>query len=169
MARGIASLSVPAIAHEAGVSVPTVYRHFATKSELVAAMYPHALSRAALRRPDPPRTLDELRDSVRAYFEHVESFDDVTRAAMASPASEEPRRLSMPERLAVFRRVADSIQPAPSDVNRDRIARLLIVLTQSSALRMWRDHFGTSIDEAADDIEWLVRAAAAAAARGSAA
>jgi len=165
MARGIATLSVPAVAREAGVSVPTVYRHFATKPELIAAIYPYVLRRASLERPDPPHSLDELRGSLRAYFEHVESFDDVARAAQASPVADEMRRLSMPDRLAIFRRLTDSIQPPPSDVIRDRIARLLVVLTQSSALRMWRDHFGTSVDEAADDIDWLVRAAFSAAAR----
>jgi AcrR family transcriptional regulator len=167
MARGIAALSIPAVAREASVSVPTVYRHFATKPDLVAAIYPHVLRRASLGRPDPPRSLDELRGSLRAYFDHVESFDDVARAAQASPVADEMRRLSMPERLAVFRRLTDSIEPPPSAVIRDRITRLLVVLTQSSALRMWREHFGTSVDEAVDDIDWLVRAAFAAAARGS--
>jgi AcrR family transcriptional regulator len=30
MARGVASVSIPAVAREARVSVPTVYRHFGT-------------------------------------------------------------------------------------------------------------------------------------------
>jgi AcrR family transcriptional regulator len=167
MARGIATLSMPAVAREAGVSVPTVYRHFATKPDLIAAIYPHVLRRASLGRPDPPRSLDELRGSLRAYFDHVESFDVVARAAQASPVADEMRRLTMPDRLAIFRRLTDSIQPPASDVVRDRIARLLVVLTQSSALRLWRDQFGTSIDEAADDIDWLVRAVFAEAARGT--
>jgi AcrR family transcriptional regulator len=166
MARGIATLSMPAVAREAGVSVPTVYRHFATKPDLIAAIYPHVLRRAALERPDPPRSLDELRGSLRAYFDHVESFDEVARAAQASPVADEMRRLTMPDRLAIFRRLTDSIQPPASDANRDRIARLLVVLTQSSALRMWREQFGTSVEEAVGDIDWLIRAAFAAAARG---
>ena len=41
MASGLASLSIPAVAREAGVSVPTVYRHFGTKDDLLAAVYPH--------------------------------------------------------------------------------------------------------------------------------
>jgi hypothetical protein len=28
---------------------------------------------------------------------------------------------------------------------------------------MWRDHLGLSVDEAADDVDWIVRAAIAAA------
>lgn len=165
MARGVATLSIPAVAREAAVSVPTIYRHFATKHDLLAAVYPHALRRAALKQPALPRSLEELRDGMRAYVEHVESFDDLARAAMASPASDEVRRLSMPDRLAAFRRVADSVEPklAPSD--RDRVARLLVVLTASSAVRMWREQLGSTVDEAADDLNWIVSAAIAAAER----
>jgi AcrR family transcriptional regulator len=163
MADGFASVSIPAVAREAGVSVPTVYRHFATKRDLLEAMYPHLVRRAGLDRLTPPRSLDELRDGVRTYFDHIESFDDLARAAMASPASEEARRLSMPDRLAIFGRLVDSVEPKLRKADRDRVARLLVILTASSALRMWRDHLGSSVDEAADDVDWLVHAAIAAA------
>ena len=167
MARGIASVSIPAVAREAGVSVPTIYRHFGTKRELLAAVYPHIVSRAGLGDLVPPRTVDELRDGVRALFDHVESFGDLARAAMASPAAEEARQLNMPSRIAMFRRIADSIEPKVSEVNRDRIARLLTILITSSSMRMWRDHLGSSVDEAADDVDWIVRAAIAAATSSS--
>lgn len=164
-ADGPASLSIPAIAREAGVSVPTIYRHFGTKQDLLAAVYPHVVRRAGLDKLRPPRSIEELRDGVRAHFDRVESFDDLARAAMASPASAEVRALSMPDRLAVFRRIADTIKPRLAEPDRDRVARLLVVLTASSSLRMWRDHLGSSVDEAADDIDWIVQAAIAAARR----
>jgi hypothetical protein len=110
-----------------------------------------------------PRSIDELRDGVRSIFDRIDSFDDLARAAMASPASEGGRRLSMPDRLAWARRLAGTISPKLSKADRDRIARLLVVLVNSSALRVWRDHLGASVEEAADDIDWLVRAAIAAA------
>ena len=163
MADGFASVSIPAVAREAGVSVPTIYRHFATKRDLLAALYPHLVRRAGLNELTPPRSMDELRDGVRALFDHLESFDDLARAAMASPASDEARRINMPDRIAMTRQLADSIVPKPSEVDRNRIARLLVILISSSALRMWRDHLGASVDEAADDVDWVVRAAIAAA------
>src|ERR687892_583337 len=39
MARGVASVSIPAVAREAGGSIPAVYRHFGTKQDLLAAVY----------------------------------------------------------------------------------------------------------------------------------
>lgn len=163
MARGIASLSVPAVAREAGVSVPTVYRHFGTKNDLILAVYPHLVRRAGLNQLAPPRSMDELRDGLRALFTHVESFDDLARAAMASPAAEEVRRLSVPDRIAMFDAFADSIVPKLSSMDRDRIARLILVITTSASMRMWRDHLGLSVDEAVDDVDWVIRAAIAAA------
>jgi AcrR family transcriptional regulator len=165
MAQGIASVSIPAVAREAGVSIPTVYRHFGTKADLLAAVYPHIERRAGFDQIVAPRSIDGLRGGVRSIFERLESFDALARAAMASPAAEESRRLNIPDRLAMTRRLADSIVPALSEADRDRIARLLVVLTASASLRMWRDHLGASVDQAADDVEWVVRAAIAASTR----
>jgi AcrR family transcriptional regulator len=163
IAEGLAFVSVPQVAREAGVSVPAVYRHFATKRDLLAAVYPHAVRRAGMDQLVIPRSMDELRGGLRAYFERTDSFGDLARAAMASPAAEEVRRLNMPDRVAIFRRLAGSIEPKPSKADRDRIARLLVILTASSALRLWRDQLGSSVEEAADDVDWVLRAAIASA------
>ncbi len=162
MARGVASLSIPAVAREAGVSVPTVYRHFATKQDLLAAVYLHVVRRAAPAEFAPPRTLDELRDGVRVMFEGLDSADDLARAAMASPVAAEARRVGMPARLEVYRRLAGAIAPDLAQPDQARIARVLAILISSSALRLWRDHLGSSVEEAADDIDWVIRAAVAA-------
>jgi AcrR family transcriptional regulator len=167
MALGLASVSIPAVAREAGVSIPTIYRHFRTKQELLAALYPYLVRRTGLSEMRVPRSLDELRDGVRAIFERVDAFDDLARAAVASPAAEEARRVSMPNRVAMTRRFADTILPNVREADRDRIARLLVILTASTALRTWRDHLGSSVDEAADDVDWIVRAAIAAAHSGN--
>lgn len=162
-AAGPAFVSVPGVAREAGVSVPTVYRHFATKRDLLAAVYPHVIRRAGFNQVVVPSSMDELRDGLRAHFKRTDSLGDLARAAMASPASDEVRRLNIPSRLAAFKKVADSIEPKPSEVTRDRIARLLVILTASSALRMWRDQLGSSVEEAADDVDWVLRAITSAA------
>jgi AcrR family transcriptional regulator len=162
MARGVASVSVPAVAREAGVSVPTVYRHFSTKQGLLAEVYLYVVRRAAPAEFALPRTLDELRDGVRVMFEGLDSSDDLARAAMASPAAAEARRMGMPARLEIYRRLADAIAPNLTQPDRARIARVLTILISSSALRLWRDHLGSSVEEAADDIDWVIRAAIAA-------
>jgi AcrR family transcriptional regulator len=168
MARGVASVSVPAVAREAGVSVPTVYRHFRTKADLMAALYPHVERRAGRDEIAPPRSLDEARVTVRAVFAHVDSLDDLARAAVASPAAEEARRAMMPARVERVSRVVDAIAPELGSSERERLTRLLVILTSSSALRLWRDHLNASVDDAADDVDWVLRACVANAAAGAA-
>ncbi len=165
MARGVASVSIPAVAREAGVSVPTVYRHFGSKRNLLAALFPHVLRRAGIDDLVPPRSIDDLGDGVRALFERIDSAGDLARAAAASPAAEEVRRVDMPARLELSRRLADSIVPKLTPDDRDRIARLLTILISASALRVWRDHLGSTAEEAASDIEWVIGAAIAASTR----
>ena len=165
MARGLASVSMPEVAREAGVSVPTIYRHFGSKEDLLAAIYPHVARRVGLDKVPDPVTFDDLRDGIRTVFEKVDSYSDLERAAVASPGADVTRRLTMPQRLKRLSAFADSVQPRLARTDRERITRLLVVLTASSSLRMWRDHLGVSVEQAADDIDWVMRASIAASRR----
>lgn len=158
MARGLAGVTVPAVAREAGVSVPTVYRHFRTKRDMLAALQPHLQQRAGIDPDALPTSIDGLRDTLVSLISGMERLDAVTRAALASPAGEEARRIHAPNRFALVAKVVDAVAPAASRPDRDRLTRLLVVLTSSSALRTWRDHLGRSVEEIADDIDRTLRA-----------
>jgi hypothetical protein len=124
------------------------------------------MRRAGLDEVVGPRSMEHLRDGVHEVFERVDrlqSLDELARAAIVNPAAEEARRVSMPRRLAMSRGLTDTIEPKLSKADRERIARLLVVLTTSAALRVWRDHLGSSVDEAADDVDWVIRSAIAGA------
>src|SRR5688500_19945238 len=159
MSAGLASLAVPAVAREAGVSVPTVYRHFGTKADLLAEMYPHAARRAGLDGVPDPATVGDVKGAVRAIFERIDALDDVSRAAFASPIADEVRHATMPTRFARIRRLGESIEPPLSSADLDRITRLLVVLVSQSSLRTWRDHLGFSDDLAEEGLAWYLRAA----------
>lgn len=162
MAGGIATLSVPDVARDAGVSVPTIYRHFGTKRALLAAVHPHLARRAGLGQVAEPESVEDFREMVRNVFGRLFSLGGDARVAMSSPASEEARRTQMPARYAMSRRFAAGVMPAASEVDRDRLARVLLILASSSSMRLWLDHLGSSVDEAADDVEWLLRTVLAA-------
>lgn len=162
MSTGLASLSIPAVAREAGVSVPTVYRHFGTKADLLAEMYPHAARRAGLDEVPDPAGVGDVKRAVRGIIERLDALDDVERAAFASPIADEVRHVTMPSRLTRMRRLAESVEPPLPAAAQDRIARLLVVLVSQFSLRTWRDHLGVSPDQAAEDVEWFLRAIIAA-------
>ena len=163
MTTGLARLSVPAVAREAGVSVPTVYRHFGTKAELLAEMYPHAARRAGLDGVPEPSAVRDVRSAVIAVFERLDALDDVSRAAFASPIADEVRHATMPSRFKRIRAIGESIEPPLTNADLDRITRILVILISQSSLRTWRDHLGASAEQVADDIDWILRAAIAAA------
>lgn len=165
MADGFASVSIPNVAREAGVSVPTIYRHFKTKQELLDALYPHLARRSGLTTPPPPKTLAEIRQGVIDYVGHLDSLDDFSRAVLASPASEEARARSMDRRFEIFRPIVDSIEPHLSKADRERILRLIVVLTTSQTVRLLHDHLGASAEQVAADVDWFVNAAVDAAVR----
>jgi AcrR family transcriptional regulator len=165
MASGIASVSVPAVAREAGVSVATVYRHFSSKLELLDGIYPHLERRAGLSELRIPQTLDEFRDGVREIIRRIDSLDEEGRAVMASQAAEEARAASLPRRLVYARRLLDSLVPPLVDEDADRVARLIVVLTSSVVLRTFRKRFGLSAERTAAEVESIVQAAVAAARR----
>ncbi|MEO6579387.1 MAG: helix-turn-helix domain-containing protein [Candidatus Limnocylindria bacterium] len=162
MAGGLADVTVPAVARTAGVSVPTVYRHFGTKRDLFAALQPHLQQRAGIDASALSTSIDELRETLVGVLNSMDGLDDVTRAALASPAAEEVRRVHAPNRFELVRRVADAVAPQLPAADRDRIARLLVILTTSSALRVWRDHLGATVEQVADEIDQVVRAVIAA-------
>ena len=157
MAGGVGILSIPDVAREAGVSVPTVYRHFGSKGALLAAVHPHLGRRAGIGDVVEPTSVDEFREMVRAVFSRLESLGEEARVAMSSPAADDARRGQMPQRYAMSRRFAATVLPDADEVDQDRLARVLIVLASSGAMRTWRDHLGLSVDVAAEDIHWLLR------------
>lgn len=165
LARGLAEVTVPAVAREAGVSVPTVYRHFGSKRDLFAALQQDLQRRAGIDRIPVPDSVDGLRDMLATLIAGMEGLDDVARAALASPMGSEVRRIHGPNRFRLGRTAMDAVAPELSEADRDRVARLLLVMTSSSALRMWRDQFGRSVEQIADEIDQALRATIAAAGR----
>jgi AcrR family transcriptional regulator len=157
MAGGLATLSIPAVAREARVSVPTVYRHFGTKQDLLEAVYPHVVKFMRPEEVGIPSTVAGIRDLVPMAIAHIESIDEVAMAALLSPAGAEARRASMPTRLRLTREFTDGAAPELSEADRDRLARLIVVLTSSSTLRTLHHDLGRSPEEVADDVEWVLR------------
>ncbi|MDH3193926.1 MAG: TetR/AcrR family transcriptional regulator [Acidimicrobiia bacterium] len=158
LAEGVESLSMPAVAERAGVSVGTVYRHFGDKAGLLKALYAHAGRRTGIEVESIPRTLDELDDVLRRVFQHFEDTDDLMRAAFASRIGREVRIEQTAERLEGMTQTLRSTNPSiPSD-QLEHLARLMFILTTSDVYMQWKDRLGLDPEDAADEVMWTLRA-----------
>ena len=159
MGRGVAGLSVPAVAKEAGVSVPTVYRHFATKAELVAALGPYLGARTRLM--EVPGSAESLSAIVHELFRRNQGLDAEVRAAMASELGNQVRREAMPRRLALIRKTLERYAHGLSATDLDRFTRVALILMSSPAVRAFKDYLGLEGTKAADDVAWALETIAA--------
>jgi AcrR family transcriptional regulator len=155
MGRGVAALSMPAVAREAGVSVPTVYRHFGSKAALVAALSAHLVERTRLMDMTSLQDAD-LPTIVREMYRRNAEMDVETRAAMASELGHETRRRMMPQRVATARRTIAERIPGLNAADVDRFTRLFLILTSSATLRAYKDYLAMDEGQAAEDVAWAV-------------
>ncbi len=157
LAEGVDTLSIPAVAERAGVSVGTVYRHFGDKSGLLNALIPYAGRRTGVEVDSIPSTLDEIGDVVRQVFRHFEESDDLVRAAFASRIGRDVRVQGSPQRLEQFRQTFRTVEPGLTAEQLDHVAKLGLILTTSEAYQQWSDRLGMGPGEAADEVMWTIR------------
>jgi AcrR family transcriptional regulator len=156
MAEGVDSLSIPAVAQQAGVSVGTVYRHFGDKPGLLRALIDHAAERTRMIIETVPRTLDGLDETVRSVFRHFENTDDLLRAAFASRLGREARIESSGERLETIERMITDLRPGLRPAEARHLSNVALILTASDTYREWRERLGLTPDEAADEVMWTI-------------
>src|SRR5690242_14932676 len=90
VAEGRFDLSLPVVAREAGVSVPTVYRHFPTIDDLIDGVAEHIAHRVGVdTMPDEP---DALPAHARALFLSCEENEPMVRARLLTPHGNEIRK-----------------------------------------------------------------------------
>jgi AcrR family transcriptional regulator len=155
MGRGIAELSIPAVAREAGVSVPTVYRHFGTKADLLAALAPYLFDRTGLMEV-PRLPTDDFTALMLEMHRRNQAMDAETRAALASQLGQAMRLTTMPQRLAMIRDEVNRRVPGLSEIEADRFTRIVLLLGSSAMTRAYQDYLGLDAREAAEDVGWAL-------------
>jgi AcrR family transcriptional regulator len=156
LARGVAELSIPAVAREAGVSVPTVYRHFADKKTL---FYETALHLKAVRGPyRTPRTIEDLAPTVRELFGQAGTISEVVRAALASEPIMAVRREGgeSVRRVAAMEAVLDGLLTDLPNDERNHAITMVAVLCSSMTLRTFTELAGATPEQAADTVIWTI-------------
>lgn len=155
MSRGLAELSIPAVAKEAGVSVPTVYRHFRTKAELVAALAPYLGEKSRLMEV-PPSAPGDVAGMVRELYRRHAALSPEMRAAMASDVGAEVRSHNMPQRLAMIRKALRAHMPGIARDDLEHLTRVALILMATPTIQAFSDYLDLEGAEAAEDVAWTL-------------
>jgi AcrR family transcriptional regulator len=150
------TISIPAIAKRANVSVRTVYHHFPTKEALFDALPEASRFRGGVSdMPDPtsPKEVAARVPEVFAYFEHNEALFNAMRLSDASEyvAPELDRR--------AVARAESMMSPLADHLDKDDLLRLqglLGMFVSYDTYRALTRRYGLSIDEAAKAVSWAV-------------
>jgi AcrR family transcriptional regulator len=158
MANGVAGLSMPAVAREAGVSIPTIYRHFGSKQGLVEALQPYVVAKGRLKPDKLPETFADLEQFVRQTYRNLAGMDQTLRAAMASELGQQVRQATMPERQAMVRQSVGGLAPDLPAPELDRLASVFLILTSSPIFRALKDYLQLGPDASAELVIWAMSA-----------
>ena len=150
------TLSIPAVAREAAVSVPTVYRHFGTKDDLIASLGEHFFDRFRLADRRPPANLDELREFLIEQAAEYAKAEPVLRALATTEAGRKARHDFLPRRKQVIAEGLEPLLDGASDDDKRRVRDVYLLLTSSGGYRAGRELLAYSNEELADMIVWVV-------------
>ena len=148
MANGAVTWSIPDVAREAGVSVPTVYRYFRTKQDLVQGLGDYVVRKAGLAAMKPPQSPQELVSLVRQMYISSEGLSD----ELAS----EVRKESIPLRLRMTEEALAPVLSLFDEQDRVRLVRMVLLLTSSAMIRAFKEYLDLSGTEAADTVGWAI-------------
>ena len=157
--NGIAELSIPLVAREAGVSIPSVYRYFPTKRDLVLALdeYAHSKGSFTLDEFPPMETPDDIANTIPLTFKRREAIESTLSAAMNSRLGYAIRRPEFEDRAKHF---AKALLPAGKRLNRKErqwLTDVVFVLSSFACVRAFRDYLGLNTEEASERVAWAVR------------
>ena len=156
MARGIAEVSIPAVAGEAGVSVPTIYRYFRTKRDLIEALGSYLIQKAGMGKMELPHSPQELMAGVREVFARYEGLDETMRAAAVSELGFEMRKEFLPMRLKIIEDALAPVRAQFNEVDWVRLRNVVLVLSSTAMVRAFKDYLDLSGEEAADCVNWAI-------------
>jgi AcrR family transcriptional regulator len=160
MARnGIAELSVPLIAKEAGVSIPSVYRYFPTKRHLITALdeYAHQKGSFTLDEFGPMESPEDIARIVPLTFKRREAIESTLSAAMNSRLGYSMRRHEFADRSRHFSKALRSATKGLSRREQQWLTDVVFVLSSYSCVRAFRDYLDLDSEEAGKRVAWAIR------------
>ena len=130
----IETLSLRQLAELAGVSPPTVYAHFATVDDLVAAFFQWLRPRLGLQKALPP--LDDFAELPKALFPNYQAYGALLRNLMNKPSWDRQRGADAGQRHGRWIAAVGEALPdlTPEQRRRGAMVRLRLLVADGVAL-----------------------------------
>jgi AcrR family transcriptional regulator len=144
------------VARRAGVSEPTLYRHFGSREKLLEEIDSHAHGQLGL-----PSTAESLRGLPRqavTLFEKFESHADLFSAATQAGMGKEMRAKGRKRRTQMVRELIAKSAPELDAAEQDRITAVIRVLVSWEAFRTMTTELGLSPGDASRAVAWALEA-----------
>ncbi len=147
-------VTMAAVAAHAGVSEPTLYRHFATKKKLFTALGEELYKQST--RKAPPTNLEELIAFFPALYGFMSENEAVLRWNLTAP-KDEAIRPPVEDPLNLLSSVLSSqLENTPKD-EAQHILRAMLLLTSPMGFLYWQDYLGLSADQSAETAAWMTQ------------
>jgi AcrR family transcriptional regulator len=148
-------ISMTAVAKQAGVSEPTVYRHFPTKRDLFAALAHRQFQAVAAGLA--PASADDLGQAVRTVFQRSAEMENTVRWTLAAPDPERIPRPNAQARLAMLHTALRDVVDDLDDDTAQYLLRTILLLTSPMAWLYWKDYLGLDPAAASDTARWAIK------------
>ena len=156
-------LSVPRVAKRSGVSLATIYRHFPTRDDLVAAAAEEPVRHAFEAASRDARGGDDpLFGFHRALWHELAENLPLVRRQVASQAGRDLREVrgrTARTRVAAY---LEGRGLTPGTAAFERLVTIVHTLIGSLTFVELHDRQGLDVDDAVDSAQWAIRAAIAA-------
>jgi AcrR family transcriptional regulator len=147
-------ISMAAVAKRAGVSEPTLYRHFPTKRDLFAALAGHQFQTVAAGLA--PASADDLAAAVRTVYQRSAAMENVIRWTLAAT---DPARVPRPNVQARLDMLRSALGGGAADDDAELfLLRTVLLLTSPMAWLYWKDYLGLDPAVAAETAGWAIKA-----------
>ena len=153
-----ATLSVPAVAARAGVSLRTVYRYFPTKQALIDAVANVGNVLTQLAYPAEELRYADLSEYIPRLWTELEGTRALVKAQQATPLGQEIAKTRAQRRIGIIQRVVadEELGLEPDDAH--RLTAMIALLCSRTTLFELTDVLDLSVEDAAKLAVWTTQA-----------